>query len=127
MFASPNAARGRSRGRVLLVIIVVVVLVLAAVIYYASTAPVVTITQINVYAPTNVCGLNTFPIYYNGFSENFNNTTCTVTSVSTNTTGFSLSSIGVPISVAAVGNNTLTLTLNLPNNGFNGVVNLIYT
>jgi hypothetical protein len=130
----------RNRRLVVLVIIVVVVIVLAGIIYYASTAPVVNITQLNVYAPDNVCGLNTNPIYYEGYSddpgasdalglqvENFNNTSCTLHEVTTNTTGFTLSDVGVPLVVAAVGNNTLNLTLTLPSGAFSGAVNLIYT
>ncbi len=137
---APGSRPRRSRRLVILVIVVVVIVIFAAIIYEAETAPVVNITSINVYAPDNVCGLNTNPIYYEGYTdspgasdplalqiENFNNTACTLRGVTTNTTGFTLSDVGVPITVPAVGNNTLNLTLNLPSSGYNGVVNLIYT
>jgi len=136
---APSGRWGRRR-LVLVVIVVVVVIVLAGLVYVATTAPVVTVTEINVYAPTDVCGLNEFPIYYAGFSdspgasdafglqiENFNNTTCKLSEVTTNTTGFTLSDLGLPLFVPAVGNNTLNLTITLPGGAYNGPLDLVYS
>lgn len=141
----PRSAGGPPprRGSRLLVLVIVVVVVVAIVgfVFLESSAAQVNITEINLWSPDNVCGIAAnSPYDYNGFSdspgnsdpiglqiENFNLTTCTIHSVATNTSGFSLSGVGVPLSVAGSGFNYLNLTINLPGSGFSGALNLVVT
>ena len=121
--------------------VVVVIVVVAGVIAFAyrPAPPQVQVTAIDVWAPTNVCGLGDQPIGYDGFTDapggadafqlelpNFNTTDCTVRSVGTNSTGFGLSFVEVPVTVPGSERGTLNLTVNLPSDSFKGVLNLIY-
>jgi len=125
---------------IVIVVIVAILLVTAVLIFYAEQAPTVQVTGFNVWSPDNACGLATNPISYGGFNDstgasdefsfqlpNYNTTPCTVVQVSTNTSGFSVSDTNVPVTVPGSGNGTLNLTLSLPNSGFDGIVNLVYT
>jgi len=125
-----------------LVVIVVLFVVFAAIgaYLYSVPPPNVDVEGINVYAPDNVCGLNANPVGYSGFNasagtqaaldlqlENFNSTACTVHSVTTNTSGFSLSGVQVPDGVGPLGNGTLNLTLSLPSDAYSGIVDLVFS
>jgi hypothetical protein len=121
---------------------VVVVLLLVAVVgafYYTSPSNKVDITLFNVYAPDNVCGLNSYPIAYYGFNDttgasdslgfpvpNSNTTSCEIKVVTTNSSGFSLSDINTPLTIPFNGTGNLTLTLTLPSSPYTGVVNLVF-
>ena len=123
-------------------IVVVMFVVIAAIGVYAlmTTKPYVDVQALNVYAPDNVCGLNSNPVGYYGFNstagqneplelqlENFNLTgSCTVRGVVTNTSGFGVSDVQVPDTVGALGNGTINLTLSLPGHAFVGIVNLVF-
>jgi len=127
-----------------IVALVALVVVVAAIGYlaYSPPPPNVDVQGINVYAPDNVCGLNSNLIGYYGFNasvgsqealelqlENFNvSGPCTVRSVTVaaNTSVFSLSNIQVPDTVPAISNGTLNLTLTLPGSAYNGLVNLVF-
>jgi hypothetical protein len=136
----PPPPRRRSRLVTIVVIIVVVALVLGAVgLYFASTAPRVDVTEINVYAPDDVCGLKGFAGYY-GFNStpgsslslelpftNANSSSCTIHGVTTNTTGFTLSDVQVPVTVAAEKSSALNLTMALPSGSYTGAVNLVFS
>jgi hypothetical protein len=125
--------------RIVVVLVVVAILVGAVVLYYESTTPGIEVSTINVWSNDNVCGLEANLIGYNGFTgspgtnesfgfevPNYNGTPCTVSSVATNSSGFSLSGIGVPLTVPANGTNYLNLTITLPGSDFSGALNLIY-
>jgi len=126
---------------VVVIIVVIFVVIGAIAAYVALTAPPnVDVTYLNVYAPDNVCGLNTNPVSYFGFNasvgsaqqlelqlENFNSTACTLRGVTTNSSGFSVSSVQVPDTVGGLGNGTLNFTLGLPGGAYTGVVNLVFS
>jgi hypothetical protein len=125
-----------------IVLVVVVILVMSVVLIalFAPT-PEVEVNYILDWAPDNVCGLSSQGIGYYGFNAstgtsvtfalqvpNTNQTTCTVQNVVTNTSGFSLSDVQVPLSIP--GNTSyveLNLTINVPNSAFNGNLNLVFS
>lgn len=122
--------------------LVVVILVIAAiaVFHFLPPSPQVQVSEIDVWAPSNACGLAAQPISYAGFTDapgareafqlqvqNFNTTACTVAHVATNTSGFSLSDLPGPLSVPGGGSAFLNLTIDLPSTNFSGNLNLIYT
>lgn len=140
-------ASRRSKGRAVLIVVVVVVIILAGIgvyVYYEAGQSV-NVNQFVVYAPDNVCGLNTNQIVFTpGFSDapgasdafefqipNYNGTSCTIRGVTTNTSGFSFSDVGVPVTgtPATLGNpgyGYLNLTINLPGSAFSGNLNMIF-
>ena len=122
-------------------IVVVVLLVAASVAYefFAATPPSVEIEDINVWAPDNVCGLSSHPIYYGGYNTstgasvpveltvpNYNATPCLVRDVRTNSTGFSVSSVQRNVTVPGLGNGTLNLTVTSPGSSFAGNLDLVF-
>jgi hypothetical protein len=124
-----------------LIILFVVAVVISAIflVFVTSQSTSVSVNAINIWAPDNVCGLNSNPIYYDGYSgstgdvnqltfpmPNFNTTACTIVSVVTNTSGFSLSGIQVPITIP--GNSTGTnmdITITSPGSSFSGNLDLV--
>lgn len=122
--------------------VVVVAVVVAAIVgfHYLSPSPQVKVQEIDVFAPTGVCGLDAHAVYYAGFTDvpgasevfslevlNFNATPCTVQNVTTNTSGFGLSAIGTPLTVGGNLSAYLNLTIELPPNAFDGALHLVYT
>ncbi len=90
------------------------------------------------WAPDNVCGLNTNAIEFPGYNgstgasqtldflmPNYNDTTCTVVSATTNSSGFSLSEIQVPLSIPAGGTVSMNITITSPSSDFSGNMNLV--
>jgi zinc-ribbon domain len=144
MAPPPPPPPPRHRTLVLVVVIVVVLLVVGVIAFalLAPPAPAVSVQSLVVWAPDNVCGLNANPSFYDGFNgstgqvqtfgleiPNYNTTgSCTLRSVTTNTTGFSLTvpAGALPLTVAADQNGTLNVTLTSPSSPFEGVVNLVY-
>lgn len=137
----PPPPRRRSRLLIVIVVVVVIVIVVSVAAYalFAPSAPAVQVGYINVWAPDNVCGLGTNQIYYQGYNsstgqsigfelqvENFNESACIVNSVVTNSTGFSLSAIEVPLTVPGMGNSTMNLTITSPSSSFSGDLNLVF-
>jgi len=135
------ARRRRSRVLVIIAIVVVVILVVAVVAYELTPpAPAVQVVFINVYAPDNVCGLNSNPTAYYGYNAstsetdtldfpmpNYNTTACTIESVATNTSGFSLSDIQVPLTIAGgVPDASMNITITTPGSSFSGDLNLVF-
>jgi hypothetical protein len=125
------------------VVVIVVVLVIASVGFYLFLVPSpnVDVTYLYIYAPDDVCGLNTNPQAYYGFNatpgsaqpiglevENFNTSaSCTVRGVLTNTSGFGVTSPQLPLTIPAKGNGTLNFTLDLPGSSYTGAVNLVFS
>ena len=79
---------------------------------------------IYIYSPDNVCGLNANPIYFDGFNgstaqvqtldfpiPNYNGSACAIRSLTTNTTGFTLSAIQVPLGIAGGGSGSMNITV----------------
>ena len=58
---------------------------------------------------------------------NFNSSACTLHGVKTNTSGFGLSDAQLPITVGALGNGTLDLTVLLPGGAYQGALDLVCT
>jgi hypothetical protein len=134
----------RSRRRVWIVVLVVVILIVAVVGVLAYEASqVVSVSQVNFSSPDNTCGLNGV-VYYGfnaslgstvavGFDMYGNNTTaggtstgpCTVHSVSSASSGFTIATQNTPLVVPA--NTTLVLWLNItvPGSSYSGALNLI--
>lgn len=144
---APAPPHRRSRLLVVVVILVVVILVVAviAVVFLATPPPPVQVSDILIWAPDNVCGLNTYGIYFLGFNgskaatqtidfgvPNYNTTACTIVGVITNSTGFSIPSSQVPLTIAgsASVNNPSTASMNItitsPNATFSGYLNLVF-
>ncbi len=126
----------------ILVVVVVVILVIAGIAVYAyeTSTPPVQVQYINIWAPDNVCGLNTNPIGFGGYNSstsaseplelempNFNTTSCRISTLTTNTTGFTLSQVEVPLTLPGNATVGLNLTIQSPGSAFNGLLNLVLT
>lgn len=137
----PPAAR-RRRGLVIAIVVVVLIAIIGGIAFYELTAPDVDVNSFIVWAPDNVCGLNepNNLIAYEGFNDspgvtdyfqfdvpNYNATTCTIVSATTNTSGFTVSDATVPLAIASNGTGTLSLNLTLPGSSWSGSVNLVFT
>ncbi len=137
------AAPARRRRTWVIVAVVLIVLLLvvgvAAVDYFEAKPPAIQVPFIVVWAPNNVCGLNSSPIEYYGFNSstsqaqsfdlavpNYNATPCTVTAASTNSTGFSLSHVEVPITVPGNGTGSMNITITPPARPYSGNMNLVF-
>jgi hypothetical protein len=123
------------------VILVVVILVGGAItlLFVFSPGPPVQVNNINLWAPDNVCGLNSNPSYFSGFNgstgqnqsidfgiPNYNSSTCTVVGVSTNTSGFILSMIQVPLTIPGNGTGSMNISIQSPSSSFTGNLNLVF-
>ncbi len=117
-----------------------IVLVVASVALYVLLvpAPAIQVEAINIWAPDNVCGLNANPIYFYGYNSstgatqtldfgmpNFNATTCNIVGVTTNSTGFSLSDVQVPLAIPGEGTGSMNITITSPSSPFTGAMNLV--
>jgi hypothetical protein len=143
MYAQPpSPPRRRRRGLIIAVIVVVLILIVAVVAFsfLVTPAPPVQVGYINIWAPDNVCGLNANPISFYGYNgstgasqvldfgmPNYNDSACTIVSVTTNSSGFSLSAIQVPLIIAAQGTGSMNITITSPSSDFSGNMNLVLT
>jgi zinc-ribbon domain len=136
----PSPSR-RRRGLVIAIVVVVLIAIIGGLAFYELTAPIVDVNEFLVWAPDNVCGLNepNNLIAYQGFNDspgvtdyfqfevpNYNTSECNLVSVSTNTSGFTVSDATVPLSIASQGTGTLSLNLTLPGSAWSGNVNLVF-
>ena len=124
------------------VIVVVVVVVLAAVALALerTSSPAIQVGELVVWAPDDVCGLSASPnYYYQGFNSSTstsvtfpllvpdnNATACTVSAVGTNTSGFTVTALPLPITVGNDSNDTLNITIHTPSSAYSGNLNLIF-
>lgn len=138
---APPAPPPRRRSKLLIIAVIVVAILLvvgAAAFLLVPAAPAIQVAEINIWAPDNVCGLNTNGIGFDGYNSstssvesfelpmpNFNTTTCTVHGVTTNTTGFTLSAIEVPLTIPGNETVSMELTITAPSSSFNGYLNLV--
>ena len=141
----PPPPRRRHIGLLIVAVVVVVILIVALIAIpllensssSGSTLPI-QVGDINIWAPDNVCGLNANPIYFYGFNNttgsattiefgmpNFNSTICTILTVTTNTTGFSLSAIQVPLAIAGSGTGWMNITITAPSSPYTGDMSLV--
>lgn len=146
-YASP-APRPPRRSRLIVIVVILVVVILIvgvlAFTYLESSSLPIQVTNIYIWAPDNVCGLNSNPVYTSGFNNttgsvqtldfyfpNFNSTACTVRTVTTNTSGFSLSNVQVPLTIAGSGatpgsmTGSMNITITAPSSPYTGNLNLI--
>lgn len=101
------------------------------------------VQYIVIYSSDNVCDLQLNPgapikyfVYTAYFSPrqsfelesvpNFNTTSCIVRAVTTNTTGFSVTSAQVPLAIPGDGDADMNLTVALPATPFQGNLNLVF-
>ena len=118
-----------------IIVIIIIVVVAAALLLYAA-APKVTVTAINFTSSDNACGMNSQTDI--GFSTTGGSSyqesyiitngnillSCTISSVSATTSGFSISGANVPLTIAAGGSQTLSFTINVPSGSYNGVLTI---
>lgn len=136
----PVGPRPRRRLWVIVAVLVVVLVVIGAVGYLVLSRPVapVSVDNINLWAPDNVCGLRSAGVFYNGFNvstkvnlsvdleiPNYNSTACIVRGITTNTSGFTLYNPGVPLSIPAQSQEQLSVTVLTPSSDFQGELNLV--
>ena len=143
MAAPTPPARRRTGARIIVVIVVVIILVGVLALLYVGSSQSVNVTIINYVSPDNTCGWNGLTDV--GFNEplgsslafsyyNYgNNTTgggtsaCVIHTITTNTSGFSISDANVPLITPVNVTNFLNFTLNLPNSNYNGALWIILT
>jgi hypothetical protein len=122
------------------VVVVVLLLVGGVFAFLALTAPTppVQVAEIDLWAPDNVCGLNSNPSYFDGFNSStganqtfefympdYNSTACTIHGVTTNTSGFALTGVQVPLTIPGGENSTLNITITSPPSTFSGDLRLV--
>jgi hypothetical protein len=125
---------------VVAVVIVVVIGFVAFVLF--PVGPGIEVDNINIWSADNVCGLNDASAY--GFnaspgdlvplafsisgapngsgSETF---ACTITSLASNTSGFSISGANLPLVIPANTNETLLFNVECPDSSYSGDLNLV--
>lgn len=142
-YAPASPPPRRSRARLVVVVILVVIVLFVAILaaaYFLFPAPPIQVSAIYVYAPDNVCGLG-LPqnaIYYYGYNgstgaaqtlefemPNYNATACTIVGAATNSSGFSLSNVQVPLTIPGNGDSTMNITITSPTSSYSGSMNLV--
>jgi hypothetical protein len=123
------------------VVLVVIILVVGVASFFLlpTSSPPVQVNDINAWAPDNVCGLGSNPSYFSGFNgstgqvqqidfgmPNYNSTPCTIQSVVTNSTGFLLSGVQAPLTIAGNGTASMNITVQSPSGHFSGDLNLVF-
>jgi hypothetical protein len=119
---------------IIAVVVVIVVVIIAALAYVASTSVVV--IAIDFTSTDNACGTagNSVP----GFTTStggtaqytltildpYSSTSCTVSSVSAVTSGFSVSGANTPLTVPVGGSESLSFTVTAPSSSFTGVLTI---
>ena len=126
----------------MIVVVVIVVVSVVGFLLLTPSTPPVQVQLIAIWAPDNVCGLMQNPIAFDGYNastgqnisldlvgvQNYNTTPCTIRGVVTNTTGFSLSGVEVPLTIPANDTNgSMNLTIGSPGTSFSGNLNLVFS
>ena len=118
-----------------IIVIIVIALVVSGLILFAA-APKVDVTAINFTSSDNACGMNSqtssgFSTTGGGsvqLSYTIDNTdplfSCTINTVSATTSGFSISGANVPLTIAAGGSQTLSMTIHAPSGSYSGVLTI---
>ena len=120
-------------------VVAVVVILVVAVVAVEFLAPAgVTVNYINFWAPDNVCGYNANPTSYYGYNSstgqtqtfefplpNYNTSACSIRSMVTNSSGFSISGFSLPIPIAGNGTAYVNITISSPTSPFTGNMNLV--
>lgn len=148
VYAQPPPPSKKSRAALGAVIVIVIVLLVILVGLYAGgfltpasnggsgSSAKVDVTAINLVSSANPCGVNgnSFTGYTTpaGGSEQDTLTitnngllfSCTISSVSATTSGFSISGANVPLTIPAGGTQALSFTIGSPNSAYTGVLTL---
>ena len=141
MVATPPPSRKRRRWVLPVIIVVVVIVVVgiaAAVLVGLSQATGVKVTAVN-WSGSNSCGgLSgsstvgftgsdgaTFTYTVTGLTNLDPILSCTITSIASGTSGFSISGGNLPLTIAASGTASLSITVNLPSSSYSGVLDLV--
>jgi hypothetical protein len=128
---------------VIVVVVIIALFLIVALVDYEFFAPPtspVQISEVDIWAPNNVCGLNSNQIAYTGYNTstnsndsfdlgvpNFNSTACTIMTVSTNTSGFAITSVQVPLTLPGnVQNASMNITIESPGTSYSGSLNLVF-
>jgi hypothetical protein len=120
--------------------------VIAAIGYFLiPTAPAINVTEITFQSSENPCGLATNYSNWDGFTANESDvewiafsiggnatpsggtTSCTISSVSSGTAGFTLSGADTPLSIPANTNETLQFNVTCPATAFSGTLFITVT
>jgi hypothetical protein len=131
--------RRRRRAFTVAVVVAIVVLAVAAVLLYLeTTGPMIQVNAILLDAPDNACGLNDEHVAYHGYSSsggspttfafqmpNLNDSSCVVVSLTTNTPGFAVSGLKLPLTIPARSEISLTLSIAPPARSYSGDLNLV--
>jgi hypothetical protein len=142
--AAPGAQppRRRSMTRVIVIVVVVILVIgLLVFLFYPVSTPTVNITVINFVSSDNACGLNgetasgfstnvSQPVDLEFSMMNFNSTPgeCTVHTIGTNTTGFSITGASpLPLVIPANATENWNFTVNVPGSSYTGVLTVIVT
>jgi hypothetical protein len=139
--ATPPPRKKRSRLLTIVIVVFVIAVLVAAVFIYIvlTQVPPIQVSEIDIWAPDNACGLSVNPIVFDGFNgstgasqaldfgmPNFNSTACVIHSVTTNTSGFVLSGIQVPLTIPAGSSGTsMNITIQSPGSDYSGGLNLV--
>ena len=138
VYAAPPPPPPKKSRKLLWIIIgvVVVIVVIVIVVISLAASSSVTVTAINFTSSDNACGAN-------GHSESGFTTSgggsvsytlsvtngnillsCTISSVSATTSGFSISGANVPLTIPAGGTESLSFTITAPSGSYNGVLTI---
>jgi hypothetical protein len=143
----PQGSPQRSASRVwkIVVIAVAVILVIGFLAFFLfPVGPSIQVNDINLWSPDNVCGLDgeytygfnastgsLVPLAFNitgaPYGTGSNTSACTIDTVVTNTSGFSVSDANVPLVIPANTNETLYFNVQCPGSSYSGDLNLVMT
>jgi len=136
VYAAPPPPPPKKSRKLLWIIIGVVVVIVVVVIVVISLAASssITVTAINFTSSDNACGANGHSeagfttsgggsVSYTLSVTNGNILlSCTISSVSATTSGFSISGANVPLTIPAGGTESLSFTITAPSGSYNGVL-----
>ena len=118
-----------------MVVVIFVVYILAQ-SYVAQSSTAVSVTAINVTSSDDACGSNGHS--FNGFTTGVGGTisqtftitngdiilSCTISTVSATTSGFSVSGANAPLTIPAGGTESLSFTITAPGSAYTGVLTI---
>lgn len=120
---------------VVVVLVVYAAIVIAVYLSVAATTGSIKVTGIEITSTDDVCGLSGhalpgYTVDSGGKAQetlgiqNANNLSCTINTVSTPTSGFTISDANTPVTIRAGGTGALSFTINAPNGAYDGVLTL---
>ena len=126
---------GTAVAVIIIAIVIVIVLAVVIVLLANSRPGTVDVTAVTFTSHNNACGINGWS--GSGFTDPtggayvWTNTipnngwiSCTINSVTTTTSGFSLSGVTTPITIPGGGTATISFTIHCPSSSFTGVLSI---